>query len=371
MSTLELRASSDVVDSCGSCAPRRSGGATAARAAAAVARGDDRDRRRPGAGALSAPFRAAGSDRAGRSTSSSATRSTARCRLLEPRSRSSWRSAPRASARHAGDPAGRRRSSPTSPPRCRPCARCSTATCAPGFDGDPSATSVDEISSASPASPRSLATASPIELYALGVPLIARIVAEDAHRATGIDIHPGAEIGERLLHRSRHRRRDRRDRDHRPQRAPLPGRHAGREALRDRRADGGLRKSYPRHPIVEDDVVIYAGATHPRPHHIGQGSTIGGNVWLTHSVPPGSRVTQAKARTTFDGGAGIECPLRRCAGGRSADRAARAMGSKALAGARARSSPCRSSPELLGENQRRVDGKRPRRRRGTETANGH
>ena len=69
---------------------------------------------------------------------------------------------------------------------------------------------------------------------------------------------------------------------------------------------GRLVKGVPRHPVVEDDVVIYAGATILGRVTIGRGSTIGGNVWLTRSVPPGSNVTQAQARSeVFDGGAGI------------------------------------------------------------------
>ena len=56
---------------------------------------------------------------------------------------------------------------------------------------------------------------------------------------------------------------------------------------------GQLHKGEPRHPIVEDDVVIYAGATILGRVTIGKGSTIGGNVWLTRSVPPGSQVSQA------------------------------------------------------------------------------
>jgi serine O-acetyltransferase len=59
---------------------------------------------------------------------------------------------------------------------------------------------------------------------------------------------------------------------------------------------GVLIKGKPRHPIVEDDVVIYAGATMLGPITIGRGSTIGGNVWLTQSVPPGSNVSQAQMR---------------------------------------------------------------------------
>ena len=71
--------------------------------------------------------------------------------------------------------------------------------------------------------------------------------------------------------------------------------------------DGSLVKGDARHPIVEDDVVIYAGATILGRITIGRGSTIGGNVWLTSSVPPGSNVTQAKARNdAFDrDGSGI------------------------------------------------------------------
>ena len=62
-----------------------------------------------------------------------------------------------------------------------------------------------------------------------------------------------------------------------------------------------MRKSYPRHPIVEDDVVIYAGATILGRITIGRGSSIGGNVWLTESVPPASRITQAKTQANEGG----------------------------------------------------------------------
>ena len=58
--------------------------------------------------------------------------------------------------------------------------------------------------------------------------------------------------------------------------------------------DGQLTKGIARHPIVEDDVVIYAGATILGRITIGKGSSIGGNVWLTHSVPPGSQISQAR-----------------------------------------------------------------------------
>jgi serine O-acetyltransferase len=60
---------------------------------------------------------------------------------------------------------------------------------------------------------------------------------------------------------------------------------------------GNPIKGIPRHPIVEDEVVIYAGATVLGRIRIGRGTTIGGNVWLTQSVPPGSVVTQAGVRS--------------------------------------------------------------------------
>jgi serine O-acetyltransferase len=67
---------------------------------------------------------------------------------------------------------------------------------------------------------------------------------------------------------------------------------------------GNPVKGIPRHPIIEDDVVIYAGATVLGPVTIGPGSRIGGNVWLTHSVPPASQISQARAREELfvDGG---------------------------------------------------------------------
>src|SRR5690606_9434424 len=133
------------------------------------------------------------------------------------------------------------------------------------------------------------------ELYVQGVPLIARIIAELAHSETGIDIHPGAQIGEGFFI------------DH------GTGVVIGETAVIGNRVriyqavtlgakrfatngDGSLAKGQPRHPIVEDDVVIYAGATVLGRITIGRGSSIGGNVWLTHSVPPDSHITQARSQ---------------------------------------------------------------------------
>ncbi len=143
------------------------------------------------------------------------------------------------------------------------------------------------------------------ELHVLGVPLIPRMITEHAHAVTGIDIHPGARIGERFFI------------DH------GTGVVIGETAVigSNVRLYQGVTlgaKSFPkdekgtpikgidRHPIVEDDVVIYAGATILGRITIGLGSSIGGNVWLTHGVPPGSRVTQAEVREAgFEYGSGI------------------------------------------------------------------
>jgi serine O-acetyltransferase len=134
--------------------------------------------------------------------------------------------------------------------------------------------------------------------------MLARIISEVAHSTTGIDIHPGAEIGESFFI------------DH------GTGVVIGETAIIGRRVRlyqavtlgakrfetdgrGALLKGYPRHPILEDDVVVYAGATILGRITIGRGSAIAGNVWLTHTVAPGSTITQARARSDLyvgDGG---------------------------------------------------------------------
>jgi len=163
------------------------------------------------------------------------------------------------------------------------------------FRGDPAARSVDEIVLCYPGTLAIIHHRLAHTLYALGVPLLARIVSELAHSATGIDIHPGARIGNSFFI------------DH------GTGVVIGETAVIGNRvrlyqavtlgakrfsvdADGALEKGTARHPIVEDDVVIYAGATILGRVTIGRGSSIGGNVWLTHSVPPGSVLTQAVSR---------------------------------------------------------------------------
>jgi serine O-acetyltransferase len=175
-----------------------------------------------------------------------------------------------------------------------------------GYDGDPSAASIDEVIFSFPGFAAVLRHRLAHQLHKLGAPMLARIAAEDAHGRTGVDIHPGAEIGERFFI------------DHGTGvvigETSIVGRNVrlyqgvtlGAKRFETDEA-GALRKGYPRHPIVEDDVVIYAGATILGRVTIGRGSSIGGGVWLTQSAPPGSRITQAKPREeeSFNGGAGI------------------------------------------------------------------
>jgi serine O-acetyltransferase len=143
-------------------------------------------------------------------------------------------------------------------------------------------------------------------LYHLDVPLLPRLIAENAHHRTGIDIHPGATIGREFFI------------DHGTgivigetaivgDRVTLyQGVTLGAKSFQVDKATGRLVKGVPRHPIVEDDVTIYASATVLGRITVGRGSVIGGNVWLTHSVPPNSRVSQAAPQQGgFTDGAGI------------------------------------------------------------------
>lgn len=129
------------------------------------------------------------------------------------------------------------------------------------------------------------------ELERQGVPVIPRIITEMAHSETGIDIHPGAEIAERFFM------------DHgtgivigetcrigRNVRV-YQGVTLGAKSF-PLDGDGNPVKGVARHPIVEDDVIIYSGATILGRVTIGRGSVIGGNVWLTRDVPPGSKLLQ-------------------------------------------------------------------------------
>ncbi len=173
------------------------------------------------------------------------------------------------------------------------------------YEGDPAARSSDEVLVCYPGITATIHHRLAHILHQLGAPLVARIISEIAHSATGIDIHPGAQIGDSFFI------------DHGTGvvigETAVIGRHVrvyqavtlgAKRFLKD--DDGILVKGNARHPIVEDDVVIYAGATILGRITIGRGSTIGGNVWLTHSVPPGSNITQAYVRSElFHDGGGI------------------------------------------------------------------
>jgi len=157
------------------------------------------------------------------------------------------------------------------------------------FEGDPAAKSHDEIIFSYPGVLAIMVHRCAHRLYELGVPLLPRMMSEYAHAVTGIDIHPGATIGESFAI------------DHGTGvvigETTLIGRNVriyqgvtlGALSLPKDRV--GELKTSKRHPTIEDEVVIYSGATILGGGTvIGSGSVIGGNVWLTESVPPGTRV---------------------------------------------------------------------------------
>lgn len=161
---------------------------------------------------------------------------------------------------------------------------------AAALDGDPAAKSIDEIVIAYPGLKAIAIHRLAHELYKTGLPLIPRVMSEHAHNLTGIDIHPGARIGKRFFI------------DH------GTGVVIGETAVigddvkiyqgvtlgalsfpKDER--GNLIKGTKRHPNIESNVTIYSGATILGDITIGQGSVIGGNVWITESIPPRTKVT--------------------------------------------------------------------------------
>lgn len=163
------------------------------------------------------------------------------------------------------------------------------------YDGDPAAENADEVIFCYPGILAITNYRLAHSLNVLGVPVIPRMITEEAHSATGIDIHPGAVIGESLFI------------DHGTGivigETCIIGRHAriyqgvtlGAKSFQLDDSGNPVR-GIPRHPIVEDDVTIYSGATILGRVTIGKGSVIGGNVWLVESVPPGSRISQTRSR---------------------------------------------------------------------------
>ncbi len=173
------------------------------------------------------------------------------------------------------------------------------------FDGDPAAQKIGETIFCYPSIRALTHHRIAHELYRLEVPLIPRMISEMAHSQTGIDIHPGAEIGERFFM------------DH------GTGIVIGETCVIGRNVrlyqgvtlgaksfpldeEGNPLKGIPRHPIVEDDVVIYAGATILGRVTVGHGAEIGGNLWVTGDVEAGARLVQHKAEyTLFKKGEGL------------------------------------------------------------------
>ncbi len=164
------------------------------------------------------------------------------------------------------------------------------------YEGDPAAHNVDEVLVCYPGITAIMYYRLAHELYCLGTPLIARMISEIAHSTTGIEIHPGAQIGSSFFI------------DH------GTGVVIGETTIIGKNVrlyqavtlgaksfpvdeNGALVKNNPRHPIVEDDVIIYANATILGRITIGRGSIIGGNVWLTRSVSPDSNISQAQMRS--------------------------------------------------------------------------
>lgn len=173
------------------------------------------------------------------------------------------------------------------------------------FIGDPAANSHSEVIFCYPTIRAISNYRIAHRLLELGVPLIPRIITEMGHSETGIDIHPKAQIGESFSI------------DH------GTGVVIGSTCIIGNNVkiyqgvtlgaksfpldeNGNPIKGVPRHPIVEDDVIIYAQATILGRVRIGKGSVIGGNVWVTNNLPPNSKIVQFKAReASFKDGAGI------------------------------------------------------------------
>lgn len=169
---------------------------------------------------------------------------------------------------------------------------------------DPAATGVQEIVICYPAVTAMLHYRTAHFLWEMKVPVLPRMLTERAHSLTGIDIHPGAAIGEYFAI------------DHGTGivigETTVIGRHVtlyqgvtlgARNFVYD---ETGRPRNVLRHPVLEDNVTVYSNATLLGRITVGEGSVIGGNVWLTHSVPPHSRIVQGPYRESyFQDGEGI------------------------------------------------------------------
>ena len=172
------------------------------------------------------------------------------------------------------------------------------------FDNDPAAPNYGEVIFCYPVVNTMTHYRIAHKLHELKVPVIPRIITEQAHSKTGIDIHPGAQIGDYFSI------------DHGTGvvigETAIIGNHVtlyqgvtlGAKSFKY--DEQGNMLNVPRHPIIEDHVTIYSNASILGRITIGHDSVIGGNIWLTHSVPPYSRILQSKAIDAgFQDGAGI------------------------------------------------------------------
>ncbi|MDR2054499.1 MAG: serine acetyltransferase [Desulfovibrio sp.] len=162
------------------------------------------------------------------------------------------------------------------------------------YEGDPAAQSPGETIFCYPSLRAMLHHRIAHELHKLDVPLIPRMISEMAHAHTGIDIHPGAAIGEEFFI------------DHGTgvvigetcvigQNCRLyQGVTLGALSF-PKNPDGTLTKGIPRHPILEDNVTVYAGATILGRITIGRGTVVGGNMWITDDVPADARISLEKS----------------------------------------------------------------------------
>ena len=172
------------------------------------------------------------------------------------------------------------------------------------FNNDPAATNYGEVIYSYPSIIAMTHYRIAHVLQLMKVPVIPRIITEQAHAVTGIDIHPGAQIGEYFSI------------DHGTGvvigETTIIGNHValyqgvtlGAKSFKYD-AEGNML-NVPRHPIIEDNVTVYSNASILGRITIGHDSVIGGNIWLTHDVPPHSRILQSKAvDASFSGGLGI------------------------------------------------------------------
>ncbi len=162
------------------------------------------------------------------------------------------------------------------------------------YDNDPAASNYGEVIFCYPCVNTMTHYRIAHKLHELKVPVIPRIITEQAHSKTGIDIHPGAQIGEYFSI------------DHGTGvvigETTIIGNHVTLYqgvtlgAKNFKYDDKGNMLNIPRHPVIEDNVTVYSNASILGRITIGHDSVIGGNIWLTHSVPPNSRILQSKAQ---------------------------------------------------------------------------